>query len=53
MTKYAVTINLNSLSYEFEAESEVEAIAIAEGFALDETHHDLLKWAGYDVEVLA
>jgi hypothetical protein len=52
MTKYAVTINLNSLSYEFEAENEDEAIAIAEGFALDETQYDLLKWAGYDVEVL-
>lgn len=52
MTKYLVTINLNSISYEIEADNEEKAIESAQECFYDETMYDVIKWADYETEVI-
>jgi hypothetical protein len=52
MSDFEVRIDLNSVSYVVQADTKEEAIGKANAIALQETQHDLLKWAIYNATKL-
>lgn len=50
MTRYEVTVDLNSLTYVIDAEDEEAAVEMAHDLAMEESHYDILKWADYHLE---